>query len=160
MTLVPEIMREGLRKAGFSKRAANNLSTLAQLGIIAYLAPSYTPIIAGVGLSAGMNALGADPTLSSALGNTAATAVTLFQGTEVTPKILAVSMGGSLVGSTLVIHAKSKLKCWLGYEDEGLPTSHTKPHEQVASPLSYLQDYFVLGMWIALVMTVLWNDTH
>ncbi|MBS0272660.1 MAG: hypothetical protein JSR85_08465 [Proteobacteria bacterium] len=159
MTIVPEVLNDLLRKGGVSRRTANVARSIAQLGMTFYMTSSYLPTLTGLGINLGLNSLGLDAPISSAIGNTAAVAVSLAQGAVITPTTLAISMGGSMAGSTLALAARNKVKSWMG-EEEPIPHLHAQPHAQqkAHTTWAYIRENLILFVWANIILTLLLGD--
>ncbi len=112
-TFILGITQDGLESRGISKHVVKRAMILTQAGIIIYMTASSIPALTGIAVNDALTYIGAPPSLSSALGNTAAIVVSIAQGDVITPTSLITSMGGGIIGSTLAIKAKDKISSWL-----------------------------------------------
>lgn len=124
-TLVLEILRDGAAYRGLSKRLANRAVALAQAGIVLFMTTSYISTVTGIAVNEGLTYMGASPSLSSALGSTAAIVVSIASGDMVTPTGLIASIGGGIVGGALALKIKDKVSSWL-WRSETIESIKTK----------------------------------
>ncbi|MBY0273677.1 MAG: hypothetical protein K2X02_09800 [Alphaproteobacteria bacterium] len=121
-TLVPELIRDALEFKGYS-RASNIVSTIVQSGMIIYNTSSYAPVVTGTIVRIGFRQLGFSQQDSNTAGITVAIVTTLTQKLIFSEETaldcivdVALGVGGSYMGSTLALKAKSWVYQLFGYK--------------------------------------------
>lgn len=112
-TFLPELIRDVLEFRGYS-RASNIVPTIVQSGMILYNTSSYAPVVTGMLVRTGFRQVGFSQQGSNTAGITAAIVISLSQKLIFSEETaldsivdVAMGVGGSYMGSTLALKAKS-----------------------------------------------------